>query len=218
MLPRIFFASLALVTSQVAYASGFSVVGTVERVVDGDTVELLTSDSRTLKVRLLGIDAPESRQPFGDKSTQNLFESVSGAEITARCIGLDRYGRSICKLISHSVDINLLQIQRGMAWHYRQYMSSQSPQDRSRYAEAEELAKGSRTGLWGGDEVIPPWEYRRHKNALTSNSPIDLLKFVKMSRSRLCHIPGSKYYKKTKNFRSFPTLEKCIAAGGRTTD
>lgn len=49
--------------------------GRVVRVVDGDTVQVLT-DGKMVKVRLNGIDAPESEQPFGQRSKQNLLKRV----------------------------------------------------------------------------------------------------------------------------------------------
>jgi hypothetical protein len=38
---------------------------------------------------------------------------------------------------------------------------------------------------------------------------------VKMSKSGICHKPGSTYYNQTKNFTPYPTLKDCLSAGGR---
>ena len=38
---------------------------------------------------------------------------------------------------------------------------------------------------------------------------------VKMSKSGICHAPGSTYYKQTKNYTPYPTLQECLNAGGR---
>ena len=38
---------------------------------------------------------------------------------------------------------------------------------------------------------------------------------VKMSKSGICHQPGSTYYANTKNFKPFKTLDECLKAGGR---
>jgi hypothetical protein len=38
---------------------------------------------------------------------------------------------------------------------------------------------------------------------------------VKMSKSGICHAPGSTYYSQTKNFTPYKTLDDCIRAGGR---
>ena len=38
---------------------------------------------------------------------------------------------------------------------------------------------------------------------------------VKMSKSGICHTPGSTYYKQTKNYTPYETLKDCLNAGGR---
>ena len=38
---------------------------------------------------------------------------------------------------------------------------------------------------------------------------------VKKSNSGICHIPNSHYYKQTKHFESFKTLDECLKSGGR---
>ncbi len=38
---------------------------------------------------------------------------------------------------------------------------------------------------------------------------------VKMSKSGICHAPGSTYYKQTKSYTPYPTLKDCLSAGGR---
>jgi len=38
---------------------------------------------------------------------------------------------------------------------------------------------------------------------------------VKLSRSGICHAPGSTYYSRTENFTPFTTLDACLKAGGR---
>lgn len=41
--------------------------GKVIKITDGDTVNVLTSDNETHKIRLSGIDAPEKKQAFGNQ-------------------------------------------------------------------------------------------------------------------------------------------------------
>lgn len=38
---------------------------------------------------------------------------------------------------------------------------------------------------------------------------------VKMSKSGICHAPNTTYYKQTKNYTPYPTLQACLNAGGR---
>jgi hypothetical protein len=38
---------------------------------------------------------------------------------------------------------------------------------------------------------------------------------VKKSKSGICHVQGSQYYSRTKNFTPYKTLEECLKSGGR---
>ena len=55
----------------------------------------------------------------------------------------------------------LEQIKLGMAWHYKQYASEQSKEDRETYAHAELRAQSQKIGLWKDTNAIPPWEFRK---------------------------------------------------------
>ncbi len=50
----------------------------VIKVTDGDTVHVLDQANARHKIRLGGIDAPEKKQIYGDKSTQNLTNLIAG--------------------------------------------------------------------------------------------------------------------------------------------
>ncbi len=73
---------------------------------------------------------------------------------------LDRYGRSVGKILVNGHDVNLVQVEPGMAWFYRQYQREQSPEDRKLYDAAEASAKLEKWGLWRDAEPIPPWDFR----------------------------------------------------------
>ena len=51
--------------------------------------------------------------------------------------------------------------------------------------------------------------------ALVSASVFAQSEPVKMSKSGICHKPGSTYYQQTKNFTPFKTLDECLKSGGR---
>jgi endonuclease YncB( thermonuclease family) len=59
-------------------ASADTLTGKVVRVLDGDTVEVITPDKTLHRVRLAGIDAPGGGQPFGTKAKQHLLALVGG--------------------------------------------------------------------------------------------------------------------------------------------
>jgi endonuclease YncB( thermonuclease family) len=60
---------------------------------DGDTITVLDQNKRQHKVRLIGIDAPESKQDFGEVTKQNLSSLVFGKEVTVISKKRDQYGR-----------------------------------------------------------------------------------------------------------------------------
>ena len=102
----------------------------VVKVSDGDTVHVLDQSKVKHKIRLGGIDAPEKKQLFGDKSTKNLSRLIAGKNVEVEYNKRDRYGRIVGKLIKDGQDINLLQIKHGYAWHYKFYQNEQSKLDR----------------------------------------------------------------------------------------
>lgn len=137
--------------------------GVVVSISDGDTLTLLDQQNQEHKIRLQGIDAPEKRQPWGRRSTQNLGTLVFKKKVSGECSKVDRYGRNICKILIDGQDANLAQIKAGMAWWYRTYATEQTQSDRSIYAAAEAFAKATRVGLWTESNPQPPWEWRRDR-------------------------------------------------------
>lgn len=73
----------------------------------------------------------------------------------------DRYGRIVGTVFVDGQDVDLEQVKGGMAWFYRYYQNELTPEDRKRYAQAEDKAKADKLGLWQDKHPIPPWEWRR---------------------------------------------------------
>jgi endonuclease YncB( thermonuclease family) len=137
--------------------------GTVVGVADGDTVTVLDASRQQYKIRLMGIDAPEKKQAFGNKSKQALSDLVFNKQVSVEFNKTDKYGRTIGKILVDGLDANLEQVKKGMAWHYKQYQKEQSSVDRTAYAKAEELAKAEKLGLWFDPSPTPPWDFRRNR-------------------------------------------------------
>lgn len=135
--------------------------GKVISIADGDTITVLDSTERQHKIRLLGIDAPEKNQPFGNQSKQSLAEMVFSKMVVIDFNKRDKYKRIVGKVLLDGSDINLEQIKRGLAWHYKQYENEQELTDRSVYANEEYLARRDGKGLWADKNPMPPWEFRR---------------------------------------------------------
>lgn len=134
-------------------------IGKVVSVSDGDTVKILVSSNKELKIRLAQIDAPEKSQPFGKKSKQSLSDMILRAQIRVVQEDIDRYGRIVGRIYKDNLDINAEQVRRGMAWVYRRYASDPS------FFELEKEAKLNKRGLWQDAKPTPPWEYRRTKRS-----------------------------------------------------
>lgn len=139
--------------------------GRIVGVSDGDTVTILDDTNTRWKIRLLGIDAPEKKQAFGNRSKQSLSALVFNRQVVVEYSKKDKYGRTVGKVLVDGVDANLEQVKAGMAWHYKQYQREQSEADRVAYAQAEERARVGQRGLWIDHEPTPPWDWRRQQKA-----------------------------------------------------
>lgn len=137
--------------------------GLVVGVSDGDTISVLDAAKVQHKIRLAGIDAPEKKQAFGNRSKESLSELVFDKAVTIETNKKDRYGREVGKVLVNGMDANLAQVQRGMAWHYKAYEREQPAIDRKVYADAENEAKAARRGLWSDAYPVPPWDFRHNK-------------------------------------------------------
>jgi micrococcal nuclease len=135
--------------------------GTVVRVMDGDTIEVLDDRKDPLRVRLLGIDAPESRQPFGKVARQVLRDRVILQRVKVLVQDRDRYGRLLGKVTLEGIDINLELVREGLAWHYVHFANNQFPGDARLYAQAEREARTERRGIWKQSDAQAPWEWRK---------------------------------------------------------
>ncbi len=140
-----------------------TITGRVVGVADGDTITVLDANKVQHKIRLSGIDAPEKKQAFGNRSKESLSDLAFDKTVNVETGKRDRYGRQIGKVLVNGRDVNLVQVERGMAWFYRQYQRDQSPNDQRLYDAAEDAAKADKRGLWRDAAPVAPWEFRRNK-------------------------------------------------------
>lgn len=128
-------------------------------ITDGDTITVLTEQRGQVRVRLAEIDAPERRQPFGDRARQMLSRFAFERRVRIVVTGTDRNGRLIGRVFVGILDVNAEMVGRGGAWVFRRY--SNDPALLRLEAEARE----ARRGLWGLPEAqrVPPWEWRENR-------------------------------------------------------
>ncbi|WP_233254527.1 thermonuclease family protein [Limnohabitans sp. 2KL-51] len=144
-------------------ASANIIHGSVVGVSDGDSVTVIDAKKTQFKIRLAGIDAPEKAQAYGQKAKESLSDLVFGKHVDVEWSKQDRYGRIVGKIMLGVVDINLEQIKRGMAWHYKEYQNEQSLEDRVAYAQSELQAQDKKMGLWRDPAPIKPEVFRQKK-------------------------------------------------------
>jgi endonuclease YncB( thermonuclease family) len=124
-------------------------------VTDGDTIVVLTDENKQIKIRLEGIDCPETKQDFGTKAKQLTVDLCFQKTVRVEQSGTDRYGRMLAFVFVDNVSINKELIKQGMAWHYKQYNKDQE------LAKLEVDARKEKVGLWSMKEPIPPWDFRK---------------------------------------------------------
>jgi len=159
--PIVFLLGLFLTTGFPLFGQ-FDVSARVVRVGDGDTITIQAGEKQ-FRVRLHGIDAPETRQPRGPEARRVLeellgFNQGSGSPfplVRLMVTDIDRYGRIIARVFFQNREINLAMLELGYAWHYVEFDQTLE------YAEAQERARTTRAGLWADTNPIAPWEWRR---------------------------------------------------------
>lgn len=210
-----------------AIAAAATFTARVVGITDGDTITVLAPGNVQYRIRLAGIDAPEHNQAFGTRSKQNLSRLVFGKTVTLDCGKEESYGRLVCKvLLPSGEDADLDQVKAGMAWHYKQYESEQTPADKAAYAAAEDHAREAHLGLWSRPHPIPPWDFRHgtatklcfdksdHRIACSSeyHGPVRGNR-----RSHIYEWPGCPYYDAIAPYHrvQFPNARAAKAAGYR---
>jgi endonuclease YncB( thermonuclease family) len=140
------------------------------RVVDGDTMAM--GDT---KVRMFGIDAPESSQtctgaagettPCGASSTKALAAAVAGRPVRCSQKSLDQYGRSVAVCYggpTGGADLNAGQVAAGQAVAYTRYSKL--------YVEQETAARAAKRGIWAGP-FVEPEQFRRDPSSQPNGAP-----------------------------------------------
>ncbi|MFH1816702.1 MAG: thermonuclease family protein [Pseudomonadota bacterium] len=134
--------------------------GVVIVVVDGDTVlfkpdHAHTSGRAFLKVRLAGIDAPETDQPYGDAATRELAARVLNRRVAVTSVATDVYGRTIAHIHVAGHEVGTELVQSGFAW------AATRSRRAAELTKAQRQARLDQRGLWQGAAPVPPWEWRR---------------------------------------------------------
>ncbi len=134
----------------------------IPRIIDGDTLALGST-----KIRLQGIDAPETDQvcldsrgkhwTCGIEARDRLATKIGNRSIDCVSSGLDTYGRTLAVCNVAGEGLNAWMVREGWALAFVRYSKA--------YVPDEETAREARRGLWNG-AFIAPWDWR-HRNRQT---------------------------------------------------
>ncbi|HQQ70262.1 MAG TPA: thermonuclease family protein [Alicycliphilus sp.] len=139
-------------------ASASALLCLVVAISDGDTLTARCGAPGAyaqVKVRIAAIDAPESRQAFGQRARQNLAQLCFRQQARLYRLGHDVYGRTLAHVRCQGQDVGTAQVRAGLAWVY-------APQARQypRLVALQRQARASHTGLWSQKRPLAPWDYR----------------------------------------------------------
>ncbi len=198
------------------------------RIIDGDTLEV-----RGMRVRLHGIDAPESAQrclsaaqfwPCGQDASRALAGRIGAQPVACEERDRDRYGRivAVCRVAGE--DVNAWMVSEGWAFAYRTYSL--------RYVADEIAARAADRGIWRG-RVVAPWDWRRGERLPAMTQPPDpgaivlpgaagcvIKGNIASDGERIYHVPGGDFYDRTgidtgRGERWFCSESEARAAGWR---
>ena len=172
------------------------------RVLDGDTLAVAGQ-----RIRLHGIDAPETRQTCtrngrrwacGKAATRAMRQLIGRSMVRCEVSGHGKYGRAIGSCFANGRNLQRELVRQGLALAYRRYST--------RYVPDEDAARAEGVGLWSG-EFTEPWRWRREARERRRSverpppnraAPTSCLIKGNISRNgRIYHVPGGRYYDRT---------------------
>jgi endonuclease YncB( thermonuclease family) len=139
-----------------AHAS--SLVGKVIEVNSGDVITIFNLN-RPVRVRLLGVDAPEMDQAFGDVAKKHLADLVYDKSVLVEYAGIAADSSLTGRVLLGSTDIGAQMIRDGAAWLDPRNQHRLNATDQEVYQQSEQAARSERRGLWQDENAVAPWEF-----------------------------------------------------------
>jgi len=219
---------ILLIQSVPLIAAQASEIRGVPSVIDGDTLEI-----QGKRIRLFGIDAPESAQECeneggrkwrcGQRAALVLSDKIARSPVSCVERDRDRYGRIVAICSMRNEDLNAWMVASGWAIAYREFSKT--------YAPLEEKARTQRVGIWAS-RFVEPADWRRGKRLVSESAaqkaprtsvaaPTCAIKGnISSSGERIYHVPGGRYYPQTQidttnGERWFCSEAEATAAGWR---
>lgn len=202
----------------------------VVKVVDGDTIDV-SIDGKTQRIRLIGINTPETVDPrmpvecFGRESSNKAKALLNGMKVYLEADAtqgeLDKYNRLLRYVfLEDGSDFNLLMIKEGYAYEYTYNLPYKY---QSEYKEAQKEAEKAKSGLWGNMcngllEIVATTSISAQGSSSTSTCTIK--GNISSTKEKIYHMIGCGSYNKTtidesKGERWFCIEKEALDAGWR---
>ena len=195
-----------------AATDSFAWSGTVISVADGDTVTVLHGREK-VKIRLYGIDAPEKKQAYGQKSKKAMNAMVRKRTVEVQPYDQDKYGRTVAVISVNGLNVNESMVKKGLAWVYRKYCRAVFCRNWLQY---EQQAREDMLGLWKDPHAMPPWEWRQQdRNVSSSTTAVVPGPYHGNIKSHVFHKASCKQFNCKNCIQGFQNREEAIAAGYR---
>ncbi|MDR1520727.1 MAG: thermonuclease family protein [Planctomycetota bacterium] len=179
---------------------------------DGDTITVLKDDRERVKVRLYGIDCPESSQDYGTRARQMAGNLAYQKIVAITPIDTDRYGRTVGLVVADGVLVNRALVESGMAWVYSQYCRVAECEE---WRNLEEAARKARRGLWEQPSPVPPWEWRRGRRAAAPQETPRSVSYHGNTSNRIFHREECRFFNCSDCNAVFPSRDAALQAGYR---
>jgi endonuclease YncB( thermonuclease family) len=148
---------LALPLAVCSSGSAATLQGKVTDVIDGESIAIL-SQTHTLKVKLIGVAAPEKDQAYAGVARQHLADLILNKFVMVRYSAL-RDGYLVGQVWLTDMDVCAQMLRDGAAW-YKSHEGELSELDRQIYEASQTAARNERRGLWQEDSPQSPWDFR----------------------------------------------------------
>lgn len=141
-----------------ASVNAASLYGKVIEVNSGDVITIFNLN-RPVRVKLVGVDAPEMNQAFGDVAKKHLTDLVFDRAVLVQYSGISSDSSLTGRVLLNDADIGAQMIRDGVAWFDPNESDRLAATDREVYQQSEQAARNERRGLWQQASPTAPWDY-----------------------------------------------------------
>ncbi len=135
-----------------------SLFGKVVEVNSGDVITIFNLN-RPVRVKLMGVDAPELNQTFGDVAKKHLSDLVFEKSVVVEYAGIASDSSLTGRVLLNDADIGAQMIRDGAAWFDPHNGNRLGPMNREVYEQSEQAARSEKRGLWQEENPVAPWEF-----------------------------------------------------------